>query len=400
MTGRGPRVAAYGYFGMGNIGNEGTLAAFLAYLRSEHPHAALACFAARPEVVEHQHGVRSRRLMTYFADPSDHGRRATVTKAVSRLWDVPRSFAMMRDVDVLVVPGTGVLETKLLARPWGLPYWMFLAVLSARMRGCKVALVSVGAEQAAHPVTRWLYRSTVRLSHYCSYRDEESRDAMRAMGADDAGPVFPDLAFSLPVPDGLPERPGHVVIGVMSYSGSPDDPDRGEGVVDAYVTGISEVITRLLDQGRSVTTVVGDVADFGLAARIEADVRTARLGLPPGQLSVSPAQTLEEIMAEMSAAEVVVASRFHNLICALMLCKPTVSLGYAGKSDRLMDEFGLGEFTQPMDSFDPNLLIDQIAEVRRVQPQAQAQMKETLHRFEDELGEQFRRLSGVVLERS
>ena len=61
-----------------------------------------------------------------------------------------------------------------------------------------MVLVSVGAEHAAHPVTRWLYRWTVRLSHYCSYRDEGSREAVRAMGVTgELGEVFPDLAFSL-----------------------------------------------------------------------------------------------------------------------------------------------------------------------------------------------------------
>jgi len=217
-------VAAYGYFGMGNIGNEGSLEAFLRYMRRTHPEAALSCFAAGPGEVEREHGVPATQLMAYRAAPDTHGPVTTAVKALSRLWDIPRTFRLMRDVDVLVVPGTGVLETKLVSTPWGLPYWLFLASLSCRLRRRKVALVSVGAEYATHPVTRRLYRWTVALSHYCSFRDEESREAARAMGVRGRlGKVFPDLAFALPTPQDRAERPGHVVIGVMAYDGAAPD---------------------------------------------------------------------------------------------------------------------------------------------------------------------------------
>ena len=43
-------------------------------------------------------------------------------------------------------------------------------------------------------------------------------------------------------------------------------------------------------------------------------------------------------------AEVVIASRFHNLICALRLARPTVSVGYASKNRHLMQALGLDEY--------------------------------------------------------
>lgn len=394
MGGATLRVATYGYFGMGNVGNEGSLAAFLAYLREAHPEATVHCFAADAEAVRREHGVPATRLMAYRAAPGSSGLRVRATKAASRLWDVPRTFRLMRDVDVLVVPGTGVLETQLVAQPWGLPYWLFLAALSCRLRGRRVALVSVGAEHAAHPVTRWLHRSTVRLAHYRSYRDDGSRSAVRSMGVTRApGEVFPDLAFSLPVPT-APVRPGHVVIGVMAYQGAPDDPDRGPAVLRAYVDHMAQLVTRLLDDGGTVGLVIGDVADFGLAEEIEGRVRAARPSTDAGRLEVSRAECLDELMTEMATAEVVVASRFHNVICALKARRPTVSLGYAGKNARLLSDFGLEGFDQPMDAFDVDRLVEQVREVRRCA--SSTVMEEVNRRYDDELRRQFRRLSGEL----
>jgi polysaccharide pyruvyl transferase WcaK-like protein len=398
MTGPSLRVATYGYFGMGNIGNEGSLTAFLGLLRERYPHADVTCFAADPEAVRREHGIAATRLMAFRPSGEGGGLLVNAVKAVSRLWDVPRTFAMTRDVDVLVMPGTGPLETSLNTSPLGLPYWLFLAALSCRLRRRKVALVSIGAEYADNPATRWLYRWTVRLSDYCSLRDEASRDAVRAMGVRRRlDGVFPDLAFALPAPPERPQRAGHVVVGVMEYDGSPDDPRRGPAVVRAYVDKMSRLLTRLTDQGCTATLVVGDVADLGLSAEIEEAVRSARPSLPPDALSVSPAGTMHEIMAEMAEAQVVVASRFHNLICALKLARPTVSLGYAGKSARLMEELGLGDFCQRADDFDVDRLVEQVAEVQKVQPSVETHMKETLRGFEEQLSAQLDQLSRKVL---
>jgi polysaccharide pyruvyl transferase WcaK-like protein len=389
MSTRPVRVAAYGYFGMGNIGNEASLAAFLDYVRERHPEATLSCYVAGPDQVEREHAVPATRLMSYRADPGRSGPLVVAAKAASRLWDVPRTFRMMRDVDVLVVPGTGVLETKLVATPWGLPYWLFLAALACRLRGREVVLLNVGAEPSVHPVTRWLYRWTVRLATRCTYRDEASRDAVRSMGVRRRlGGVYPDLAFRLPAPGAGPERPGHVVLGVMAFQGGPGDPSRGPGMVRSYVTRMTELVTRLVDEGRTVTIVIGDLADHGLATEIAEAVRAGRPDLASGQVTVSDATTVQGIMREMGAAEVVLASRFHNVICALKMARPTVSLGYAEKNAHVLAEFGLDRFSQPMESLDVDLLVEQVEEVRRVHPSVEGLMKETLRRYEDTIDEE------------
>ncbi|MCD6639296.1 MAG: polysaccharide pyruvyl transferase family protein, partial [Nocardioides sp.] len=180
MSGRPPVVALYGYFGMGNIGNEASFAAFLAQLRRHRPDVVVKAFVAGPDEVSALHHVPAERLMAYRAARGGSGVRETLRKVVGRVVDVPRGWRLVRDVDVLVVPGTGVLETQLMARPWGLPYWMFLATAACRARGGRVALVGVGAEPASHPVTRLLFRSTVRMATHVSVRDEASRDVVRS----------------------------------------------------------------------------------------------------------------------------------------------------------------------------------------------------------------------------
>ena len=73
--------------------------------------------------------------------------------------------------------------------------------------------------KAGNPAT-----SAARAAHYRSFRDDRARQAMAAMGVDTSrDPVYPDLAFSLPAPDGIAAVPGAVGVGVMEYSGGNDD---------------------------------------------------------------------------------------------------------------------------------------------------------------------------------
>lgn len=384
--GSGPRVGIFGYFGMGNIGNEGSLAAVLAGLRSRRPDLSYRGFVAVPEQVRADHGIDAVPLMWHRGDPAAPAVPETARKIVGRLVDVPRTWWLMRDIDVLVVPGTGVLETQLMARPWGMPYWLLLATLACRARGRPVALVGVGAEPAHHPLTRMLFAGTVRLATWTSVRDEPSRDVLRSWGVTRPVPVVPDVAFALPVPDGGPARPGHVVVGVMAYEGDPADPTRGEHVVRDYVRRMADLVERLLATGRTVALVVGDVADLPLAD----DIRHVALSAVPGagdRVVVSSARTLDALMVEMASAEVAVVSRFHNLVCALVVGTPAVSLSYAGKSARLLAELGLDGMVQPIEGFDVDVLLAQLDRARSARPALEVAVKEVVQRYAEELAE-------------
>ena len=72
------------------------------------------------------------------------------------------------------------------------------------------------------------------------------------------------------------------------------------------------------------------------------------------------ADSLSVLMAEMAEAEVVVASRFHNVVCALKARRPVVSLGYAGKNADLLADFGLSGYDQPIDAFDVDRVLAQV----------------------------------------
>uniref|UniRef100_UPI001ABFE398 polysaccharide pyruvyl transferase family protein n=1 Tax=Streptomyces africanus TaxID=231024 RepID=UPI001ABFE398 len=198
----GTRVGLFGLLGSGNLGNDGSLEAVLGYLRTDHPEAVVDALCGGPEAVTARFGIPATRLHWNRAEYRTASRAGAVAaKGLGKLVDVFRTAAWVRRHDVVIVPGMGVLEATLPLRPWGFPYSLFLLCASGRLLGTRVALVGVGAAEIGNRPTRALVRWSARLAAYRSYRDVQSRDAMRAMGVDTTrDAVYPDLAFSLPTP--------------------------------------------------------------------------------------------------------------------------------------------------------------------------------------------------------
>jgi polysaccharide pyruvyl transferase WcaK-like protein/glycosyltransferase involved in cell wall biosynthesis len=357
------RVAALGYYGIGNLGNEALLAAFAERLRRDLPEAELSVLGVDPAAVHVEHGVPATRLMTYRRDLAGGGPIVTALKVLGRIADVPRLFRAVGRVDAVVVPGSGVMETGLGLRPWGLPYWLFVVALCCRLRRRRLALVSIGAQPGRDRTTRLLHRWTARLATSVSVRDEGSRRALVADGVRRAVAVAPDLVLGADLGVRTAAIPGRIALGAMAYYGGPQTPDRGPAVREAYTAALAKLTDELLARGHTVTLVIGDAADREVAEDV-----AARVG--PGEVRVSPAETLAEVAAELARAEVVVASRFHTLVAALALGRPCVALGYGPKSAELLTAFGLdpARATQPMDRIDVAALAAQLEQARAVPP--------------------------------
>ena len=52
----GPRIGFFGLLGHGNLGNDGSLEAFLAYLAKSYPDAEIDFLCSGPDVVEKRYG--------------------------------------------------------------------------------------------------------------------------------------------------------------------------------------------------------------------------------------------------------------------------------------------------------------------------------------------------------
>lgn len=365
------RVGVFGLLGSGNVGNNGSLEAVLGYLRAEHPEAVVDALCGGPEDVATRYRIPATRLNWYSGEYRTASRAGAIAaKGAGKLVDAVRTAVWVRRHDVVIVPGTGVLEATLPLRPWGFPYSLFLLCATGRLFGTRVALVSVGAAVIGSRPTRTLVRWSARLAAYRSFRDAMSRDAMRTMGVDTArDEVYEDLVFALPTPRASAPSgpPGTVCVGVMDFHGSNDERARSKEIHRRYLDGTTRFVRALAEDGRPVRLLTGDELDRPVVDAILDAVDSPLV-------TAADAASLDDLMKEMAAADTVVATRYHNLVCALKVGTPTLALSYSAKSDVLMAQMGLAAYVHQAREADADRLYEQFQALE----QSSAQVRRTI----------------------
>lgn len=401
------RIGLFGLFGSGNSGNDGSLEAMVVFLRQVRPDAELTCIcSARCGALDYVTRVfRVATVPLGFRRPANVLLRILDNlslKAPRQLASLVRAIAQARRLDVLIIPGTGILD-DFGEGPFGMPVTLFGWCLAARLWGTRIAFVSIGAGPIHHPVSRWFMKSAVAMAQYRSYRDTISKAFMESIGFDTRNDaVYPDIAFKLPAPaspvrQDADERSLIVGVGVMTYLGWRNDSALGAAIYAAYLEKIVNLVLWLLDQGHRVRILMGAAVDRRAVADVLMKVEVARPHLPQDLLLAGPVRSLHDLMDQIAETDVVVATRFHNVVCALRMGKPTISIGYAEKNDALLAEMGLADYCQSIEQLDVARLERQTLRLIADRPALEAQVRRAGDRFQRRLREQEDLLASLIL---
>lgn len=394
------RIALWGNFGTLNFGNECTLAAAVAGMRRHLPQATLTCVCPDPVDVVARHGIAAV-AMSGIAPPLSAGasKLARLARRLrAELGDWLRALRVVRGTRALVVAGTGILSDHG-EGTLGFPYQLFKWCLVTRLAGGRVAFVSVGAESISSRLGRFFLKSALRLAVYRSYRDAHSAALLGKCGLRiGADPVFPDLAFGIDVPAersaapaGTRKRPS-VAVGLFNYRGRGEGDASAAADYEAYLGKLCELIGWLSANECGVRVIIGDLA-YDAAVSEDLRARLSRAGargtaLFPGVLDETTAASWEQLLAQLAAVDYVIASRYHNVLLAILLAKPTISVSYEAKNEALMQQVGLGDYCQMLDGLDFERLKSQFLEMERnadvLRPLMAAQVQANREHLEDQ----------------
>jgi len=386
------RIAFWGNFGIDNFGNECTLAAIFYNMRQRIPDAEFVCISVVPEDTARRHRIETIPMWSSESDESGSRLMQPIRRTVKPVAEWARALRQARGLTAVMVPGTGVLN-DINEGSLGLPYNLFRWVLATRSHGGRVFFVSVGVDSVTRLLPRLLIRCALGLARRCSFRDRQSLQRIRALGFQGAGEVFPDLAFSLPeyVPSTplLPSRGKAVAVGIYNYR----DQGRHGGVRQAYhdyVDQISSLVLWLIEHRYTARLVIGDISgDMGVREDVRARLRARGFDLAHPAYTDEPATSYEQIMDQLASVDFVIASRFHNIVLALFLGRPVISLSYEAKIDAVMLDMGLGEYCQPLDRLDFDRLIGQFLQLEREAPQLRSAIAERARLNREKLERQY-----------
>jgi len=401
---RATKITCYGHFGLGNFGNEATLQAALYHLRHLFPEAEMSCICTGPAAAATIHNITTRPISRTVVKawlPSN--RVARLLRAVligipSELYRWLDAFMTLKGTDVFFVPGTGLLTDAYCVTGWG-PYSTFKWSLIAKLRGCKVLFVSVGAGPIYGRLSRFLVKAALALADFRSYRDARSMQYLKGIGfTPHNDPIYPDLAFSLPqalMPhcDNKSRRRSIVGIGLMEYAGRYSVEKPSAATYQNYLENLVLLVDWLLAREYDVRLLIGDLSDRPVTQEFRSLLKERLSGYDASRIIDEPVDSVEQLLAQLAETNLVVATRFHNVLLALLSDKPAIAISFHHKCASLMGAMGLSDYCVDINEFKAAELIEKVCDIERNSCKLRALIRERTEQCREALEEQYALLS-------
>ena len=94
--------------------------------------------------------------------------------------------------------------------------------------------------------------------------------------------------------------------------------------------------------------LIGDQGDVPGRSRCRRRGARPQADLTETAITAAAPADLAGVQQEIAQVDIVVATRFHNIICALKQAKPDDLAGIRGEERHPHRSFGLGDFCQPL----------------------------------------------------
>jgi polysaccharide pyruvyl transferase WcaK-like protein len=370
------RICFFGHFGSPNFGNESTLLAILFHLRRLLPDAKVVCACTDPKTL-----VETREIETVPISreiPKRWDPRGPLIASLRRMfiglpsefWRWLEALRTLRTVDMLIIPGTGLLTDAYGLREWG-PYNLFKWSLIARMCGCKVLFVSVGAGPVYSALGKYFIKSALSLADFRSYRDNASLGYLKRIGFEaNSDRVYPDLVFSLPetmLPHDGDKRGKRSIVGLglMPYAGRYSLATPSDAIYQEYLENLVAFARWLLAHDYDIRLVIGEVDDRSASKEFKSLLKASLGAYDEDRIMDQPALSVEQLLPQIAETDIVVATRFHNVLLALLLNKPVIAISFHHKCASLMSEMGLAEYCHDINHMNAHRLIEQFQDAER-----------------------------------
>ena len=388
-------IAVWGHFHGGNLGDELVVETLVRAIRERAPAARVIAISLAPEDTERRHRVPAfplnpgrpvvpggtgsapaqatgggRGLARRAARRVPGARRLLVgAHRTRRLLAEPRfsarAFRLLRDVDTLVVTGSGQLLDAWQG-PWGHPLSTFRWALVARAAGTRLLVPSVGAGPVDARLSAALIRRALARAAFVSVRDADSERVLRAVGVRRPLSVRPDMGWAFhgsrpaePSRTGQRVRVGVNVVDPRYW------PLGGLGSYDAYVEKMASVVALLLDDCEVVLFSSHRTADDLVARDLLAHLADRGVAPHPRLSSRHGAVgEVDDLVATVASCDYVIAGRFHAVLVPLALGIPTLGVAYHPKTRELLGQVGQADRCVDLEAFESDELYALFGRIR------------------------------------
>ena len=278
---------------------------------------------------------------------------------------------------------------------WG-PYNLLKWSLIAKVCRCKLLFVSIGAGPIYGALGKCFVKSMLSLADFRSYRDSSTMQYLEGIGFRvDNDPIYPDLVFSLPetlIPhrDTKKSRRSVVGLGVMAYAGRYSVSEPSDTTYLAYLENLVTITRWLLAREYDVRLLSGDLVDMHAWQEFRDLLRERITVCDEEHIIDQPICSVEDLLSQIVTTDFVVATRFHNVLLALLCNKPVISISFHHKCESLMSAMGLSEYCLDINDLKADRLIEKFCDLETNANKIKPLIRERAREFREALDEQYK----------
>jgi polysaccharide pyruvyl transferase WcaK-like protein len=146
----------------------------------------------------------------------------------------------------------------------------------------------------------------------------------------------------------------------------------------------------LLAHEYDIRLLIGDIYDRPVTQEFKDLLKEKSLMYDEGRITDEPVFSVEQLLSQLAATDVVVATRFHNIVFSLILNKPVISISFHHKCVSLMDEMGLSEYLQDINHLNADKLIKQFSDLEENAKKLRPLIEKKTQQFRAALNEQYK----------
>jgi polysaccharide pyruvyl transferase WcaK-like protein len=347
------RIGLLGLYASRNLGDTAIQQAVIDNLSARIEQAEFIGICPDPEDTRSTFGIQCVDFTGERHAGDEHASRPTGRLSELVPWRVRATWARVRalpgirrctaGLDLLVLSGGGQLD-EFWGGPWNHPLQLFVWTRLARLQGVPVAAIGLGMDVLESRAARWLCVAAMRASCVRAFRDSGTAAAIAEFGLREPLMVAPDLAFSLRVP---PVESASRPTGLPPFVAVAAISDRAlvSQVASAHGNYIGHLATACRDwlaRGLHVRLVCSQPQmDLPVIERIAAQLPPSDSGQ---RWEIAETTSVAGYLDAVRGAELVVASRLHGLILALLAESPVIAVVGNRKVQQLMRDVGFNDY--------------------------------------------------------
>jgi polysaccharide pyruvyl transferase WcaK-like protein len=154
-------------------------------------------------------------------------------------------------------------------------------------------------------------------------------------------------------------------MGLMEHHGKPGVDSPGNAIYLAYLENLVVFLRWLLAREYNARLLIGDVGDEHVTEEFKSLLKERSLTYDKTRIIDEPISSVQQLLSQLVATDIVVATRFHNVLLALLLNKPVIAISFHHKCTSLMSEMGLSQYCHDINQMDAGRLIEQFQDVER-----------------------------------